>query len=145
MSRDKNINRWHEAITPRDKSSKPWTLGSGGSWDMFNVQPISDEMLSELAQRYHYSGSPWNCRSMPLSDSDREYMFLLYYGMQGLVARMRQLEQDAARYHYLRNPDPQPVRMLDVVNESNLIIEGKDLDTAIDSAIAATQPSKKEE
>lgn len=73
-----------------------WTLGSGGSWDMLKMQPISDEALADLAQRYHYAGTPWNCRSMPLSDRDREYMYLLYSSMSGLVARMRRAELQAA-------------------------------------------------
>ena len=93
---EKDINRWQATITPRDKAPQPWTMGSGGSWDMMQVQPISDSMLAELAQRYYYAGTPWNCRSMPLSDCDREYMYLLYSSMQGLVARMRQAEKRAA-------------------------------------------------
>jgi hypothetical protein len=96
MSADKNINRWHEAITPRNKAPLPWTIKSGGSWDMLEVQPISDEMLSELARRYYSAGAPWNCRSMPLSDSDREYMFMLYYAFQGMVARLRVAEAELA-------------------------------------------------
>lgn len=92
---EKDINRWHDTITPFDKAPQPWRLGSGGSWDMLEVQPIPDAMLAELAQRYYYGGTPWNCRSMPLSDSDREYMYLLYSCMQGLVARMRQAERRA--------------------------------------------------
>lgn len=93
---EKDINRWREATTPYSKAPHPWTLGSGGSWDMLEVQPIPDAMLAELAQRYHYAGTPWNCRSMPLSDGDREYMYLLYSSMQGLVARMRLAEKKAA-------------------------------------------------
>lgn len=93
---EKDIERWHATVTPRDKAPQPWTLGSGGSWDMLEVQPIPDSMLAELAQRYHYAGTPWNCRSMPLSAGDREYMYLLYSSMQGLVARMRQAERQAA-------------------------------------------------
>jgi hypothetical protein len=93
---EKDINRWLNTITPRDKAPQPWTLGSGGSWDMQEVQPIPDAMLAELAERYYYAGTPWNCRSMPLSDSDREYMYLLYTSMQGLVARMRLAEKRAA-------------------------------------------------
>jgi hypothetical protein len=96
VSADNQINRWHEMITPRNKAPQPWTMKSGGSWDMLDVQPIPDEMLAELAQRYYSAGAPWNCRSMPLSDADREYMFLLYYSMQGLVARMRKAEQALA-------------------------------------------------
>ncbi len=92
---EKDINRWQDTITPRD-TSKPWTIGSGGSWDMMNVQPIPDSMLAELAKLYHSHGCPWNCRSLPLSPSDREYMYLLYFSMQGLVARMRLAEKKAA-------------------------------------------------
>ena len=61
---------------------------------MMEVQPIPDAMLAELAQRYQYAGTPWNCRRMPLSESDREYMYMLYYGMQGLVARLRLAEKE---------------------------------------------------
>lgn len=93
---EKDINRWRDTITPRDKAPQPWTIKSGGSWDMLEVQPIPDSMLAELAERYYYAGTPWNCRSMPLSASDREYMYLLYYSMQGLVARMRQAEKKEA-------------------------------------------------
>lgn len=92
---EKDINRWQDTITPRDLS-KPWTMGPGGSWDMMDVQPIPDSMLAELAQLYNSHGCPWNCRSLPLSPSDREYMFLLYYSMQGLVARMRLAEKEVA-------------------------------------------------
>ena len=93
---ERDITRWGNTVTPRDKAPQPWTLGSGGSWDMQEVQPIPDAMLAELAQRYYYAGTPWNCRSMPLSAGDREYMYLLYYSMQGLVARMRLAEKRAA-------------------------------------------------
>lgn len=96
---EKDINRWHKAIIPEhDHAKGPWTLGSGGSWDMTQIKPIPDDMLAELAERYQYAGTPWNCRSMPLSPSDREYMYLLYYSMQGLVARMRLAELDASRH-----------------------------------------------
>jgi hypothetical protein len=91
----KNINRWEATITPSD-TSKPWIMGSGGSWDLKEIKPIPDEMLAELAQRYNSHGTPWNCRSMPLSDGDREYMFLLYFSMQGLVSRMRIAEKRVA-------------------------------------------------
>jgi len=91
---ERDIKRWQDTITPRDKAPHPWTIGSGGSWDMMEVQPIPDAMLAELAQRYQYAGTPWNCRSMPLSESDREYMYMLYYGMQGLVARLRLAEKE---------------------------------------------------
>ncbi|SKC78519.1 hypothetical protein SAMN05445504_2414 [Burkholderia sp. CF099] len=86
---EEDINRWANTVTPRDKAPQPWTIKSGGSWDMLDVQPIPDAMLAELAQVYHRIGTPWNCRSLPLMPNDREYMFLLYYSMQGLVARMR--------------------------------------------------------
>lgn len=92
---EKDINRWQETITPRDRS-KPWVMGPGGSFDMQDVKPIPDSMLAELAQLYNSHGCPWNCRSLPLSASDREYMYLLYYSMQGLVARMRLAEKRAA-------------------------------------------------
>lgn len=92
---EKDINRWQETITPRD-TSKPWIMGPGGSFDMQDVQPIPDAMLAELAKLYNSHGCPWNCRSLPLSASDREYMYLLYYSMQGLVARMRLAEKEAA-------------------------------------------------
>jgi len=91
-----DINRWQDTITPREKAPQPWTIGSGGSWDMQEVQPIPDSMLAELAKLYHSHGCPWNCRSLPLSPSDREYMYLLYFSMQGLVARMRLAEKKAA-------------------------------------------------
>lgn len=94
---ENDINRWQEAITPRHAAPQPWTLGNGGSWDMTQVQPISDEMLAELAERYRYMGTPWNCRSMPLSPEDREYMYLLYFCMQGLVARVRRAEAECQR------------------------------------------------
>ncbi len=92
---ERDINRWQDTITPRD-TSKPWVIGPGGSWDMQDVKPIPDSMLAELAQLYNSHGCPWNCRSLPLSPSDREYMYLLYYSMQGLVARMRLAEKEAA-------------------------------------------------
>ena len=92
---EKDINRWQETIVPRDLT-KPWVMGPGGSFDMQKVKPIPDSMLTELAQRYNSHGCPWNCRSMPLSPGDREYMYLLYYSMQGLVARMRIAEKQAA-------------------------------------------------
>lgn len=42
--------------------------------------------------------------------------------------------RDAERYRYLRNPDPQPCRHLDVCDDKYDIIEGKALDSAIDAA-----------
>lgn len=70
-------------------------MGPGGSFDMQEVQPIPDGMLAELQQAFFYSGTPWNCHSLPLTPSDREYMYLLYYSMQGLIARMRLAEKAA--------------------------------------------------
>lgn len=94
---DKNVMRWSTTINPVDRSNtKPWVMGPGGSWDMADLQPIPDSMLAELAQCYYDAGTPWNCRSMSLSDSDREYMYLLYFSMQGLVVRMQQAEKRAA-------------------------------------------------
>lgn len=90
---EKDIERWMRTITPREKAPQPWTIESGGSWDMLEVQPIPDSMMAELAQRYHAHGCPWNARSLPLSPGDREYMYLLYYSMQGLVARVRAAER----------------------------------------------------
>lgn len=96
---EKNINRWRDAIIPKhDHAKEPWTLHSGGSWDMTQIKPIPDDMLVELMQMYHCGGTPWNCRSFPVSPHDREWMYLLYYSMQGLVARMRLAERDASRH-----------------------------------------------
>ena len=92
---EKDINRWQQTILPHDPK-KPWVMGPGGSFDMQEVHPIPDSMLSELAQMYNSHGCPWNSRSMPLSPGDREYMYLLHYSMQGLVARMRIAEKQAA-------------------------------------------------
>lgn len=99
---ERDIKRWQDTIAPRDKAPQPWTIGSGGSWDMMEVQPIPDAMLAELAQRYQYAGTPWNCRSMPLSEADREYMYMLYYGMQGLVARLRLAEKRITELESMR-------------------------------------------
>lgn len=92
---ERDINRWSDTITPRD-TSKPWTMGSGGSFDMQHVEPIPDKMLTELAQWMRMGYTPWNGRSMPLSDGDREFMYLLYYSASGLVARMRLAEKQTA-------------------------------------------------
>ena len=34
---EKDIKRWHDATTPFSKAPHPWTLGSGGSWDMLTT------------------------------------------------------------------------------------------------------------
>lgn len=46
-------------------------------------------------------------------------------------------ELDAKRYRWLRNTDPQPERWLDVCDDDHRIIDGKELDAAIDIALAA--------
>lgn len=90
---EKDINRWHADLR---RNGEPASMGNGlVDFNRWEPAPISDEMLAELTQRFHYAGSPWNCRSVPLSDSDREYMFLLAYSMQGLVARMRRSDEIA--------------------------------------------------
>jgi len=94
---------------------------------MMEVQPIPDAMLAELAQRYQYAGTPWNCRSMPLSESDREYMYMLYYGMQGLVARLRlaEKERDFAKTEIARLHDDirelTDVRVLDEEDRDRIV------------------------
>ncbi len=124
---ERDIKRWQDTIAPRDKAPHPWTIGSGGSWDMMEVQPIPDAMLAELAQRYQYAGTPWNCRSMPLSESDREYMYMLYYGMQGLVARLRlaEKERDFAKTEIARLHDDirelTDVRVLDEEDRDRIV------------------------
>lgn len=94
---EKNINRWQTTIKPRD-DSKPWTMGAGGSFDMQHVEPIPDKMLVELSRWLSMGYTPWNGRSMPLSDGDREFMYLLYFSAEGLIARMRQAEKLASDY-----------------------------------------------
>jgi hypothetical protein len=156
---EKDINRWQDTITPRDKAPQPWTIKSGGSWDMLEVQPIPDSMLAELAERYYYAGTPWNCRSMPLSASDREYMYLLYYSMQGLVARMRQAEKKEAesadeltrlraevealrandrRYRHLREHGDAGCTEKDGYGGQQLRV-GADLDAHVDAAVAKVE------
>jgi len=44
---ERDIKRWQDTITPRDKAPQPWTIGSGGSWDMMEVQPVPDAMLAD--------------------------------------------------------------------------------------------------
>lgn len=44
---------------------------------------------------------------------------------------------DAARYRFLRNPDPQPCRELDVCDDEFRVYDGADLDSRIDAAIAS--------
>jgi hypothetical protein len=47
--------------------------------------------------------------------------------------------KDAARYRWLRHPDPQPHRGLDVLDDDHNIIEGKTLDAAIDAAMSQSK------
>lgn len=102
---EENIEKWQKAVTPERDTSKPWTMGNGGSWDLTEPVPISDEMLAELAVLYRSMGCPWNCQTMPLSDKDREYMYLLYYSMQGMVARIRAADRRIAELeHAIRSP-----------------------------------------
>lgn len=56
--------------------------------------------------------------------------------------------KDAARYRYLRNPDPQPERTLDVCEDGELgtplnVIEGDELDARIDAALSAVEQGGK--
>jgi hypothetical protein len=90
---EKDINRWKSAICERPEG--PWTMGNGGSFDRTTIHPISDEMLAELAQWLYVGYTPWNARSMPLSAGDRQFMYMLYYSVQGLIARMRAAEKAA--------------------------------------------------
>jgi hypothetical protein len=91
---EKDINRWHADLR---RNGKPEPMGNGlVDFNRWEPAPITDEMLAELTQRFHYAGAPWNCRSMPLSPSDREYMFLLSFSMQGLVSRMRRSDEIVA-------------------------------------------------
>lgn len=104
MSEEK-IEKWQKAVMPERDTSKPWTIGNGGSLDRTEPTPIPDDMMAELAVLYHSMGCPWNCKSMPLSDQDREYMYLLYYSMQGMVARIRAADRRIAELeHAIRSP-----------------------------------------
>ena len=86
---DKDIERWQAAILAKPEG--PWTMGNGGSFDRTAIKPISDEMLEELAMWLRMGYTPWNgSRLMP---GDRQFMYLLYYSVQGLVSRMRIAER----------------------------------------------------
>jgi hypothetical protein len=93
VATEKDINRWQAEIQERPEG--PWVLGNGGSFDRTTIKPISDEMLAELAHWLHMGYTPWNGRSMPLSSRDRQFMYLLYFSVQGLVSRMRAAEKAA--------------------------------------------------
>jgi hypothetical protein len=97
---EQDINRWQSTIKPGD--DKPWTMGPGGSFDTQKVEPIPDEMLEELAHWLRMGYTPWNGRSMPLTSSDREFMYLLYYSAEGLISRMRAAERALVSHEGLR-------------------------------------------
>lgn len=93
---EKDIERWQALI--QEKPEGPWEMDGprGSSYDRIVNRPISDDMLAELAQWLRIGYTPWNGRSMPLSPGDRQFMCLLYFSVQGLIARMRLAEKDAA-------------------------------------------------
>lgn len=86
------INRWQDHILDMPKG--PWDIGNGGSFDRTRINPISDEMLEELALWLRLGYTPWNGTSVPLSDQDRQFMYLLYYSVQGLISRVRTAERE---------------------------------------------------
>lgn len=92
---ESDIERWRKLICERPEG--PWVMGNGGSFDRTKIKPISDEMLLELALWLRLGYTPWNSRSMPLSAGDRQFMYLLYYSVQGLISRMRAAEKAAAK------------------------------------------------
>lgn len=92
---EKDINRW-QALT-YIRPDGPWDMGCGGSFDRQEVRPISDELMAELAHWLKMGYTPWNGRSMPLSPGDRQFMFLLYFSVQGLVSRVRAAEAALTR------------------------------------------------
>lgn len=91
---ERDINRWQALIQERPEG--PWEMGCGGSFDRTIIKPISDDMLAELADWLRTGYTPWNGRSMPLSAGDRQYMFMLYFSVQGLIARVRASEKALA-------------------------------------------------
>lgn len=100
--REKDIDRWQSLI--QTKPAGPWEMGCGGSFDRTTINPISDDMLAELSQWLRMGYTPWNGRSMPLSPGDRQFMYMLYFSVQGLIARVRVAEKAAA----LAAPQPAP-------------------------------------
>lgn len=86
-----DIERWHAMIAERPEG--PWVMGNGGSFDRQGIKPISDDLMAELAQWLRLGYTPWNGRTTPLSPGDRQFMYLLYYSVQGLVSRVRHAEQ----------------------------------------------------
>lgn len=85
-----SISRWQDQTL--DMPSGPWIVDNGGSFDRTRIKPISDEMLEELALWLRLGYTPWNGQTLPLSDSDRQFMYLLYYSVQGLISRVRTVE-----------------------------------------------------
>lgn len=88
---EEDIHRWAALILK--KKDGPWTVGNGGSFDRIGIAPISDAMLEELAHWLRIGYTPWNGMNTPLRPADRQYMYLLYYSVQGLVARIRHAER----------------------------------------------------
>ncbi|QQN29314.1 hypothetical protein [Pseudomonas syringae group genomosp. 3] len=97
---EKDIERWHALIA--ESPEGPWVMGNGGSFDRQGVKPISDELMSELGQWLRMGYTPWNGRSV--SPTDRQFMYLLYYSVQGLVSRVRRAERDL---HHAQPADQQ--------------------------------------
>lgn len=91
---ERDIERWQKLIC--EKPEGPWVMGNGGSFDRTKIKPISDEMLLELALWLRQGYTPWNGRSMPLSAGDRQFMYMLYFSVQGLISRMRAAEKALA-------------------------------------------------
>lgn len=109
---EKDINRWHDLIEQRPEG--PWIMGNGGSFDRTEIRPISDEMMLELAEWLKMGYTPWNGRSMPLSAGDRQFMFMLYYSVQGLVARVRAAEKELASRPQGLDPAYSPIDSEDI-------------------------------
>lgn len=92
---EKDINRWQALIAKRPEGPLEMSGPHGSSYDRTVNAPISDDMLAELAEWLKMGYTPWNGRSMPLSPGDRQFMYLLYYSVQGLIARVRPAEKAA--------------------------------------------------
>lgn len=94
---EKDIERWQALI--QERPAGPWEMSGphGSSYDRTVNRPISDDLLAELAQWLRMGYTPWNGRSMPLSPGDRQFMYLLYFSVQGLIARMRAAEKQLIR------------------------------------------------
>jgi len=99
---EKDINRWQALIQERPEG--PWEMGNGGSFDRTVIKPISDDMLAELANWLRLGYTPWNGRSIPLNAGDRQFMYMLYFSVQGLIARVRAAEKALATPFTPRGP-----------------------------------------